>query len=298
MWNRCYLTCLVVGIFGILSAGQEDEFEKLTGFKGKYNQEEGLFRVAVPRTDVTVTVDQAPLDPFLGLTSWAAFKRIDENRYLVMGDLVLFQDEVNPVISTLLENHIEITALHNHFFYDLPKVYFMHIAGTDTAEHLAKGVKDALATISEIRSKTASLATSFGGLPLPPTNTIDLKTLETEFNTPGEQKNGLVKFTFGRGAKMGQTSIGSGMGLNTWAAFRGTDENAIVDGDFAVTEKELQIVLDILRKGGINIVAIHNHMVGEEPRILFIHYWGQGKAQSLAATIKKAIGTVIVNNDD
>lgn len=271
------------------SANDKDRYESLTRLKGTYNEKEKVFRVSFPRNDVKVLIDDVQIDPFMGLTSWSAFTPIDKNNFMVMGDLVLLQDEVNPVMSTLLSNNIEVTALHNHFFYDNPKVYFMHIGGKGFLNDLGNGVKKAMDTIKEVRSKNVSLPNSFGGSSISSQNGINLSELENILGVKGQNKEGIVKFVFGRTVQMGYTIIGNEMGVNTWAAFAGNNENAVVDGDFAVLENELQPVLKALRKGNINIVAIHHHMIMENPRMIFLHYWGKGNAEDLAKTIKAAL---------
>lgn len=297
MNNLNYLTCLAIGVFCLshlyaepqLSIIEKDKYESLTGLKGSYNEKEKVFKASFPRNDIKISVDNTQLDPFMGLTSWSAFTPVDENKFIVMGDLVLFQDEVNPVMSALLNNDIEVTALHNHFFYDTPKVYFMHIGGEGSLRDLAGGVKKALDTVKEIRSKNSSPSNNFEGSSISSKNSIDLSNLEKIFGIKGQNKEGMAKFVFGRSVKMDNITISSDMGVNTWAAFAGTDENAIVDGDFAVLENELQPVLKALRKGGINIVAIHQHMAMESPRMIFLHYWGKGNAENLAKTVKDAL---------
>jgi hypothetical protein len=297
MNNLNYLTCLAVCFFCFpnlyaepqLSVIDKEKYESLTGLKGSYNEKKKVFKATFPRTDIKIFVDETQLDPFMGLTSWIAFTPVEENKFMVMGDLVLFQDEVNPVMSALLNNNIEITALHNHFFYDTPKVYFMHIGSKGSLGDLSGGIKKALATVKEIRSKNSSPSNNFEGSLVSGNHSIDLSSLEKIFGIKGQGKDGMVKFVFGRSVKMDNVSLGSDMGVNTWAAFAGTSENAIVDGDFAVLENELQSVLKALRQGGINIVAIHQHMTMESPRMIFLHYWGKGNAENLAKTVKNAL---------
>ena len=268
---------------------EKEKFEILTGFQGTFNEQEKVFKAVFPRIDNKISVDQTMLDPFMGLTSWAAFTQIEDRSFMVMGDFVLFQDEVNPVMSGFLNNGIHVTALHNHFFFDTPKVYFMHIEGEGALNTLAAAVKMALETVKEIREKKSSLPTSFGNAPISNDSSISLAPLEGVFRIKGQSKAGMAKFIFGRTVKMGGITVGAEMGVNTWAAFAGSDENALVDGDFAVLEGELQPVLQTLRSGKINIVAIHNHMILEQPRMLFLHYWGTGRAEDLAKTIKQAL---------
>jgi hypothetical protein len=270
-----------------LPTNRIDEF---TGLKGKWNEQEKVYKVSSPRADIKVSVDNWQMPPFMGLTSWAAFTTGKEKESMVMGDLVLMQDEVNPVMSAALDNGLAVTALHNHFFYDEPKVYFMHIGGEGSPETLAKGVKAALDTVKEIRGSNPQPARGFGK-PLPPQNTVSAEPLNNVLGVKGESKDGMFKAVFGRKVTMDcGCEAGKEMGVNTWAAFAGSDENAVVDGDFVVLEKELQPVLKSLRKNDINIVAIHHHMSGEEPRMLFLHYWGRGKAESLARRLKETLG--------
>ncbi len=266
------------------------KIEQLTGLKGALNEAEGVFKVSQPRGDVKVSVDGWQMPPFMGLTSWAAFTEGKEKDAMVMGDLVLFQDEVNAVMSTAFANGLDVTALHNHFFYDEPKVYFMHIGGEGTVEQLAKGVRAAFDKVKEIRAAKPELSRSFGRPFAPAENAISGERAEAVLGTKGQAKDGMFKVVIGRKAKMEcGCEAGKDMGVNTWAAFAGTNDDAIVDGDFVVLESELQAVLESLRKDGINIVAIHHHMTGEQPRYLFLHYWGRGSVSELAQAVKNAL---------
>jgi hypothetical protein len=222
----------------------------------------------------------------MGLGTWAAFTKGAHTETMVMGDTVLFEDEVNPTMSTALDNGLSVTALHNHFFFDQPKVFFMHIEGEGSVDKLAGVVRKLYDKIKEVRVANPQPKESFGSKSLPEKNSISPEPLNVIFGLPGESKDGMVKFTIGRPAKMHGVKIDKEMGVNTWAAFAGSDDNAVVDGDFAVTEDELQPVLKSLLKDKINIVAIHEHMTHEEPRIVFFHYWGRGAAKDLAQAVK------------
>ena len=285
--------CSVILTIAAQTAGLDTaKIEQLTGLKGTLNKEENVFKVTSPRTDVKVSVDRWTMPPYMGLTSWAAFTKGNGKVAMVMGDLVLFQDEVNPVMSALLDSGLQVTALHNHFFFDSPKVYFMHIGGEGNATELAAGIRKALDTIKKIRATIPHPAEGFGGSPLPPKNSITPKTIEDILGIKGQSKDGMFKVVVGRNAKMVcGCEVGKEMGVNTWAAFAGTDDNTVVDGDFAVHEEELQPVLKALRKGSINIVAIHHHMVGDTPRTLFLHYWGRGTVLDLTKALKTALAT-------
>ncbi len=258
---------------------------------GKPETSDEVVKVSFARDDVPVDVDSfSKMPPFMGLTSWAAFERGDKAEAMVMGDIVLFEDEVSPAMSAALDNGLEVTALHNHFFYDKPHVYFMHVGGDGPLDVLTKGVKSVLDAQHAVRAKSAKPAEGFGGPTLATTSRIDGAALDGVFGVKGQSKDGMYKATMGRKTTAAcGCSAGKAMGVSTWAAFAGTDENAVVDGDFAVSEAELQPVLKTLRGGAINVVAIHSHMTGESPRILFLHYWGRGKASDLANVVKRAI---------
>ena len=265
------------------------KIDQITGLKGKVNEKEGAYKVTFPRNDVPVRVDGWKMPPFMGLGTWASFTKGAHVEAMVMGDTVLFEDEVNSAMSAALDNGLSVTALHNHFFFDHPKVYFMHIAGQGTVEQLASGVRKVYDKIKEIRAANPKPQDSFGGASLPEKSSISAEPLNAVFGMSGEANNGMLKFTIGRPAKMHDVAVNSTMGVNSWAAFAGSDDNAVVDGDFAVTEDELQGSLKSLRKSGINIVAIHSHMTHEQPRIVFFHYWGRGPSKQLAEAVQNAI---------
>lgn len=268
------------------------KIEQLTGLKGTLNPAEGVFKVSAPRKDVAVSVDGWKVPPFMGLTSWAAFSAGGKSEAMVMGDLVLFEDEVNAVMSAALDHGLEVTALHNHFFFDDPKVYFMHIGGDGPLAELAGGVKAAFDAVAKTRAAHPAPVRSFGLQGLPAQSAISPAPLEAVFGAKALTNAGMAKFVFGRSVTMGcGCPAGKEMGVNTWAAFAGSDDNAVVDGDFVATAGELQAVLKSLRGDGINIVAIHSHMTEETPRMLFLHYWGRGKAADLAASVQKALAT-------
>lgn len=267
-----------------------NRIEQITGLKGTLSVAEGVFKVTAPRSDLPISVDGWKMPPFMGLTTWAGFIQGKKAEAMVAGDLVLFEDEVNPVMSALFENGVAVTALHNHFFFDNPKVYFMHIGGESTVEQLANGIKAALAKQKEIRSAQPQPARVFEKAFAPEQNKITGARIDEILGTKGQANNGMFKVVIGREVKMPcGCPMTKEMGVNTWAVFAGTDDNAAVDGDFAVLEDELQPVLKSLRAENINIVAIHHHMTHEKPRTLFLHYWGKGTVESLARGVKKTL---------
>ncbi|HEX6986780.1 MAG TPA: DUF1259 domain-containing protein [Planctomycetaceae bacterium] len=247
----------------------------------------GVVRIGWARDDVKVIVDGMPLHPFAGLGSWAAFLPTDHGA-MVMGDTVVFQDEVTPAMDAAFANGLEVSAIHNHFFFDEPKVYFMHIGGTGEPEKLAAGVKAVWDAIKQVRKERPEPATRFEG-ETPRPGRLDAEAIGRTLGGKPESKGGVVKVTLGRKARMHGAEFGGSMGLTTWAAFSGSDDLAAVDGDFAMTAAEVQPVLKALRGHGIHVVALHNHMIGEEPAYYFAHYWGKGPAQELAGGIKAAL---------
>jgi hypothetical protein len=192
-------------------------------------------------------------------------------------------------MSAALENGLEVTALHNHFFFEEPRIFFMHVSGMGYADKLATAVKKVLDAPEQVRSGQATPATKYAVAPVSAESHITAGPLEGIFGKKGEANSGMFKVSYGRPVKVHGATMGDAMGVNTWAGFAGTDDQAMVDGDFAVLEDELQPVLKSLRKSGINIVAIHQHMTHEEPRVIFLHYWGQGKAEDLAKAVRAAV---------
>jgi hypothetical protein len=263
--------------------------EQATGIKPTYNAKENVYKVAKPRQGMAA-INGWKLPPFLGTSSYATFLPTGEaGMVMVMGDNVLYEDEVAPAMDAALQNGLEVTALHNHFFFEEPRLYFMHIGGMGETAAMASAVKKVLDAPQRVRAAHATPATTYALARLPAESHISAAPLDTIFGKAGETNNGMYKASFGRPVKMHGLTAGEAMGVNTWAGFAGTDQQAVVDGDFAVLESELQAVLKSLRGAGIHIVAIHQHMTGEQPRLMYLHYWGQGKAQELAKAVRTAI---------
>jgi hypothetical protein len=285
------LLLLLAGVTWFLAAQQKPSLdaEKIAAAAGAKAtiMKDGVVRIAWARSDVAVTVDGMQLKPFAGLGSWAAFAPTAHGA-MVMGDTVVFEDEAEPAMDAAFVGGLEVTALHNHFFYDEPKVYFMHIGGNGDPEKLATGVKSVWDAIKKVRSERATPAKGFAG-EVPKAGNIDAEAIEKILGHKSETQQGVVKVTIGRDAAMHGVKVSGSMGLTTWAAFSGSDELAAVDGDFIMTGEEVQSVLRALRKAGIHIVALHNHMIGEEPAFYFTHFWGKGRVEVLANGVKAAL---------
>ena len=258
--------------------------ERLSGAKGALDAKEQVFKVSQPRTDLSVMIAGVKISAPMGLTSWAAFKS-DGPDDMVMGDLVLTQEQISPVMDAALDNGLQVTALHNHFVAESPRIMFMHIAGMGPEQKLATAVGKVFSTIKATAGVTAATGPQID----PAHSTLDAAALDAVLGVKGQYKEGVYKFTVGRKTKMHDVEVGNQMGVNTWGAFAGSDQIAVVDGDVAMRESEVQNVLKALRKAGINVVAIHQHMIGEEPRIIFLHYWGIAPSAQLAGGLRAVL---------
>jgi len=274
-----------------VAAAQEipAEYQQVLTTLGKQGDfKDNVLKVNIPRNDVKVTVAGVATPTPFGFGGWVAMTKGDGGHQVLMGDLVLLQDEVNPVMSSLLENGIDVTALHNHFFWDEPRIYYMHVHGHGSAADLARKLKPAIDMIG----KQASASTPAAASPTAPSAGLNTAKLAQIVGTPGEQTGAVYKITIGRSdlkvTEMG-ASINARMGLNTWAAFTGSDTKAAIAGDVAMVESEVTSVLKALRKNGLDVVSIHHHMINDRPMIIFLHYWGTGPAETLANGFKAAL---------
>jgi len=282
------ILCACFVSFGIPAMAQDvpaDYQEVLKSLDRKGDFKAGVLKVNIPRNDLKMTIQGFSTPTPFGFGGWIALTKAMDGSDVMMGDLVLLQEEVNPVLSALLENGIDVTALHNHFFWDDPHVYYMHVHGMGKAADLARRVKPGLDLIGHAKPEAVSPASTSG-------TALDTAKLAKIAGHEGEQTGPVYKITVGRddlGMKEHGAVINARMGLNTWAAFVGTQEDAAIAGDVAMLESEVTPVLKALRKNGLDVVAIHHHMTGDRPVVIFLHYWGRGPAEKLAAGFKAAL---------
>ena len=287
---RMLLSAMFIVAFTHFSAAQEmpsdyQQVLKIVGKQGDYKV--NVLKVNIPRNDLKMKIAGYAVPTPFGFGGWFAMEKGDGGEDVVMGDLVLTQSEVNEVMSRLLGHGIEVTALHNHFFWDEPRVFFMHIHGHGKAVDLANQLKPALDSIGLAKEGEENAA------PKPkPGTSLDTERIAKIVGHAGEQNGPVYKITLGRDdltvKDMGAT-INARMGLNTWAAFVGTNDDAAVAGDIAMLENEVNPVLKALRSNGLDVVAIHHHMINTQPMIIFLHYWGRGPVDKLATGFKAAV---------
>jgi hypothetical protein len=286
MATRGFLAAALVALLSPVSVSAQDvpaPYKDVLTFLGRQGDfKDNVLKVNIPRNDLSVRVADVKTPTPFGFGGWIALTK-GTGMDVMMGDLVLTQEEVNPVMSALLDNGLEVTALHNHFFWDEPRMFFMHVHGHGAPMDLAHRVKPALDLIGKGGRGAAPPAASSG---------LDTTKLATIVGHQGEQTGPVYKITVARDdlklTEMG-ASINARMGLNTWAAFVGTNDRAAVAGDVAMLANEVTPVLKALRQNGIDVVAIHQHMTGTQPTVYFLHYWGTGRADRLATGFKAAL---------
>ena len=292
---RIFLFAIFVTASAQFSAAQEipsdyQQVLKIVDKKGDYKA--NVLKVNIPRNDLKMSIAGLAVPTPFGFGGWFAMTKGEGGQDVVMGDLVLTENEVNPVMSALLDHGLEVTALHNHFLWDQPRVFFMHIHGHGNAVELAKQLRPALDLIGPAKIGEADAAQKQAPEPSKQSMALDTERIAKIVGHTGDQSGAVYKITLGRDdltvKDMGAT-INSRMGLNTWAAFVGTNNDAAVAGDIAMLQNEVNPVLKALRSNGLDVVAIHHHMLNTNPTIIFLHYWGRGPVENLATGFKAAV---------
>ena len=286
--NCLRIIMALASLIGLSAMAQEvpSDYQQVLNTVGKSGDyKSNVLKVNVPRNDIHVTIDNFAVPTPFGFGGWFAMTKGDGGEDVMMGDLVLLQEEVNPVMLALLDNGLEVTVLHHHFFWETPRMYYMHIHGHGKAADLAEHIKPALALIGKGQPPQAASSS-------PAKTSLNTAQIAKIVGYEGEQNGAVYKITVGRDdlklKEMGAL-INSRMGLNTWAAFYGGNEDAAIAGDVAMLENEVTPTLKALRSHGLDVVAIHHHMIETQPVIIFLHYWGRGPALQLAQGFKAAL---------
>lgn len=260
--------------------------EKIIGVKGTSNN--GEYKITIAQNDLDVKVDGFKIIPAMGLTTWLAFSPT-KNGVMVMGDIVVTETDLGPVQQEVINQGLTSTAIHNHFVRNHPNILFMHVEGSGSTEVMAKKTKAVIDKVKALRGGDPSKGTASNGSVQ---NTLDKKKLDEILGYKAEMTKGVYKYTIGRpDVRLTEhgAPVSTFLGFNTWATFQGTPAEAAVAGDFTMLEDEVEPVLKALIENGIEVVALHNHMVHERPRIFFLHYWGVGNAEKLAKALRSAL---------
>src|SRR5688500_11915661 len=268
------------------------KIEQITGMKGV--EKSGEYKITVPQNDLNIVVDGFKIIPPMGLGSWAAFTPCGDSA-MVMGDIIVTETDLKPVQQEVIKQGFAITAIHNHFVRNRPNVMYMHIDKSADITTLANGVKAIFDKVKQVRRKDPKSGKADSVM-----NTLDIPMLDGLIGHKGEASKGVYKYTIGRPdvqLREHGIPVSSFMGFNTWAAWQGTPARAAVCGDFAMLENEVEPVIKALVENGIEVVAVHNHMVHEQPRIFFLHYWGVGKAEQLANGLRAALNATGTNTN-
>jgi len=266
------------------AAGDWKAVEQALGRPGQ-QQGDGAYKFGLPRGDLKVTVDGVPVKPTLALGSWLAFSGPGQDA-MVMGDLVLTEDEVSPVMLALQENGLNVTAVHNHVLHEVPRVMYMHIAGHGDAVKLAAAMKQVIALTKTPAPSPAQTS------PAPPALDLDTGAIDQILGAKGKANGGVYQVGVPRAEKVTEAGIAvpGSMGLATALNFQPTGEGkAAITGDFVLLSSEVNPVMKTLRRNGIQVTALHSHMLGEEPRLFFMHFWANDNALKLAKGLRAAL---------
>ena len=283
----------VAAMFASGAAAQEVDWKKVDEALGRSAAVSGdVHRYGFPRADLQVTLDGVAIKPAFALGGWVAFKPA-HGGVMIMGDLVLLETEINPVMAKLLEGGVEITAVHNHLLRASPMTFYMHVGGHGDPAKMAETIRAALAL-----SKTP-LGPPAAAPAAPPAIALDTAKLDEIIGAKGQANGGVYQFAVPRRDPISeggmQISPVGPMGLATAINFQPTGGGkAAITGDFVVTAKEVNPMIKALRENGIEVTAIHSHMLDEEPRLLFVHFWANDDAQKLARGLRAALDKVAV----
>ncbi|WP_460973273.1 DUF1259 domain-containing protein [Spirosoma migulaei] len=277
-----------------LSVAEQDAIATAIGKKGTYNEAQATYNIALPRNDLKVTVKEESVPIPFGFGGWVAFKKtLDGTQTVMMSDTVLLESEVNPLIDATLGAGLEVGAIHNHFFYEQPRIFYMHLHGMGDAVALAKKYAQAISQTKLFPANQPAPTTT----PTAQTGNelFDLPALDGIVNYKGVVNGPTYKYTVGRDDVQivaMDAEMTAAIGLNSWASFAGKQDAAHIAGDIAMLDTEVNLVVKTLRDHKLEVVALHHHMLGEQPRTIFLHYYGRGPASDLAKGFRAALNQV------
>lgn len=281
---------LPVGKTPALTAEEMAAIDAALGKKGSYKEAEAVYTVPLPRNDLKIKIKGEPVPISFGFGGWVSFKKtLNGKSAMVMSDTVLQQEEVNPLISAAHANGLEIAAIHNHFFYEEPRIFYMHIHGMGSVAELAKKYAD---TIRDSKLFPANQPAPAAPPVVTAKENFDLPALDAIVKYSGTVNGPTYKYTIGR-ADLKIVAMGvemtANIGLNSWASFAGKTDDAHIAGDIAMLQSEVNSVIKILRSHNLEVVAVHNHMLDDDPHMIFLHYYGRGNALTLAKGFRAAL---------
>jgi hypothetical protein len=265
----------------------------IIGSKGTYVSDEGTYKIVLPREAATIVQDYQKLSPNIGLNSWAAFSSAIHEPALLVGEFLLLDDEVNPVLSAALDAGLEVTGLAASSVFDGPRMHTLDVSGRGSFQTLAAAFRKGLDEIRRIGEASATLRTKSQYPSVRLDSAIDGRPLDTILSMRGSTVGGVYKAAIGKRAMIHGELVGREMGMTTWVSFSGADDHAVVQGEFVETADDLQKALKALRARGIYIESVRNHTAGEHPQFIFIRYWGEGSAVALARSIRYVLNVEI-----
>jgi hypothetical protein len=274
---------------GLSAAGQippiplaaQRSIERILGVSGSYTASESVFKIRIPRTDITLSLQGQPVPRGFPIESWVSFSPDIRGGGLMMAELQLLEAEVNPVASAVIDAGLSINGLTGGMMFDQPRVMTMNFAGTGTFDQLAAGVRKSLDAITAVRPKTGLTRA-----PFPKSSGIDGASIDTILSMKGTVTNGIYRASIGQISVLNNTPFGKEMGATTSVMFAGTNQDAIVEGEFVATAEQLQRLLKALRARRLDLISIRNHTVGEHPQIIFVRFAGTGSTSELAKAIR------------
>jgi len=280
------LALMSTGAVAQVPAEQQHAIDRIVGARGTYIADDRAYRIILPREAATIVQDYQTLSPNLGLNSWVTFSSAIHLEAILAGQFLLLEDEVNPVLATALDSGLEVTGLAASSLFDERPVFTLDINGRGSFQQLASAFRIGMDEIAKVRRARGSRRAATGTPSLPLDSSIDSRPLDAALSMRGTINGGAYRVAIGRRAVVHGELIGREMGVSTWFSFAGANDRAVVYGEFVEDKDDLQKVLRALTSKGIRVASIRNHMIGEEPQLVFVRFWSQGTALELAKALR------------